>query len=112
MSDMQEETDGPQGGGVQTIAQPILDKLNQFDVHTRRKQTCLECGYVGIMGIEEELHPWWLSWWCIALITVVGAIFMGAGFVIGGVLVLLRYFGEFDTRVLVCPNCEEAYEQD
>ena len=39
---------------VKTINPTILDKLNQFEAHTRRKETCMACGYVGIMGIGDE----------------------------------------------------------
>ena len=75
---------------VKTINPTILDKLNQFEAHTRRKETCMACGYVGIMGIGDEIRPWWLSWWFIAVIAIVGSIFMGAGLVIGGGLIALR----------------------
>jgi hypothetical protein len=112
LTDTHEPQDPTGDSRIQRVPDAILKTLNTFDAHTRRKQTCLACGYVGIMGIEDELHPWWLSWWCIALVTVFGSLFMGAGLVIGGILIGLRFFGEFDTLVLVCPNCEEAYEQD
>lgn len=109
MSAMQEEEVKADASGQHRIPPGILAKLDQFDSHTRRKESCLACGYIGIMGIAEELHPWWLSWWCIALIAVFGSIFMGAGLVIGVGLVVTRYFGNFDSMVLVCPNCDEEY---
>ena len=61
------------------------------------------------MGIEDEIQPWWLTWPSIILITIVGSLFMGAGLVIGVLLVVARYFGSFDSMVLVCPSCEEQY---
>ncbi len=97
---------------IEKINPGILNKLNQFDAHTRRKETCMACGYVGVMGIGDEIRPWWLSWWCIVLIAIFGSIFMGAGLVIGAILIGLRYFGDFDSLVLVCPNCDEEYIED
>ena len=105
-ADVEEE---PGEVGIETINTRILSKLNEFDAHTRRKETCLGCGYVGVMGIEDEIAPWWLRWWSIILITVVGSLFMGAGLGIGVGLVSAKYFGNFDSMILVCPNCGEQY---
>ncbi len=50
-ADVEEE---PGEVGIETINTRILSKLNEFDAHTRRKETCLGCGYVGVMGIEVD----------------------------------------------------------
>ncbi len=49
--DMKDEAGEP---GFKTINPSILEKLNQFEAHTRRQETCMACGYVGIMGIGDE----------------------------------------------------------
>lgn len=112
VSDQSEAHHGEGEPAVKTINPGILDKLSQFEAHTRRNETCMACGYVGIMGIGDEIRPWWLSWWFIAVIAIVGSIFMGAGLVIGGGLIALRYFGDFDSMVLVCPSCDAEFVDD
>ena len=112
MDEKQEVKESQSGEGFEKIDARILAKLNEFDATTRRKESCMSCGYVGVMGIGEEIQPWWLSWWCIVLIAVFGSIFMGAGLAIGVVLVIARYFGDFGNLVLVCPNCEAELVED
>lgn len=36
----------------------------------------------------------------------------GGGIVIGLGLVIARYFGDFDSMVLVCPNYDQEYQGD
>ena len=83
MNEQQEANEPQSGEGFEKIDSRILAKLNEFDATTRRKESCMSCGYVGVMGIGEEIQPWWLSWWCIVLIAIFGSLFMGAGLVIG-----------------------------
>ena len=60
--DEQQEVKGPQSGeGFEKIDSRILAKLSEFDATTRRKESCMSCGYVGVMGSGEEIQPWWRS---------------------------------------------------
>jgi len=112
MNEQQEANEPQSGEGFEKIDSRILAKLNEFDATTRRKESCMSCGYVGVMGIGEEIQPWWLSWWCIVLIAIFGSLFMGAGLVIGAGLAIARHFGDFESLVLLCPNCEEQFVED
>jgi predicted RNA-binding Zn-ribbon protein involved in translation (DUF1610 family) len=85
-------------------AQPanILESLKEFNEHAKNI-TCLECGYVGMMGIKAPIVPWYASWWTIGVVIVVFALFGGAGFVFGIVLGLIRF--AVTRYLVVCPSC-------
>ena len=77
----------------------ILKKLRNY------KKTencfCLECGYDGLMGIEKQIIPWYLTWWVIIPIILTGigiipAIFLG----------IWRAYSE--KKQVVCPNCDST----
>ena len=67
------------------------------DVH------CLECGYIGTMGIVEKLYPWYFKTWFIIIIALLGSIYYGSGILIAIIMFIFR-----DPRyILECPNCRQ-----
>jgi FHA domain len=91
--------------GVSTIPAHIRENLKAFDNY--QNLMCLECGYSGMMGVKANIVPWYVSWWTIAFVGIVFAIFSGTGFGIGilfGVCLGIMRFALIK-HVVVCPNC-------
>lgn len=74
---------------------------------------CLECGYIGFVGIKFSLKLWYVIWWgsmffLIVVVCVVFVLFGGIGvvvvFIVGVVVSGLVMFGSCD--IYFCLNCE------
>jgi hypothetical protein len=68
--------------------------------------TCLECGYVGMMGQTRTKVPWILSWWIlipIILIFLASLIFGPGG--VGCIVLLLICRSHFRKYFVWCPSC-------
>lgn len=89
-------------------------RLNLKKYHRYAERiTCLECGYVGPMGIKASVKPWYATWWGSILLAAIaasiasalfGGIGMMAAVVVGGVVSALALSGGRDIHS--CPNCE------
>jgi len=105
---------GEHGGGSiqpEILPEHIRQNLKKYHRYVERL-TCLECGYVGLMGVKADIKPWYATWWGGALLggiaaTLVSALFGGGlmvavivGAVVGGVAQLAG------TTIISCPNCE------
>ncbi len=91
------------------LPEHIRQNLKKYRQHAERI-TCLECGYMGLMGIKAE--SWYAKWWGGALLggiaaTLVSVLFGGGlmvAVVAGGVVgVVASWVG---TTIISCPNCE------
>ena len=92
-----------------SIPEKIRENLKQYSKHL--SLTCLECGYVGLMGIsriDESKKNKWGIWVLGGLGFVIGlsfgfvaAIVLGA---IGGIFLALSDREKIKTHV-VCPSC-------
>lgn len=102
------------GNPVQASVLPEHIRLNlkKYQRHAERI-TCLECGYVGPMGIKASVKPWYATWWGSILLAAIaasiasvlfGGIGMMAAVIVGGVVSALALSGGRDIHC--CPNCE------
>jgi predicted RNA-binding Zn-ribbon protein involved in translation (DUF1610 family) len=98
----------PQPG---VLPEHVRLSLKQYREHAERI-TCLECGYVGPMGIKTRTKPWYASWWASILLASIAAVALSAlmgglglmtAFVVGGLVSLLSLFAGSTTYS--CPNC-------
>lgn len=94
--------DTPNESGSATIPPHIRESLKQFDDH--EELTCLECGYSGLMGVKENIIPWYATWWSIIFLIVAFAPFGGSGIVFGFILGVLRQV--VTKSIVVCPSCK------
>lgn len=80
------------------LPEHIRASLRKYDTHTT--MTCLECGYMGLMGVKKSTKPWYLSWWMFIVYAIIFAPLSWA-FIIAFVL------AEMFTRKhrTECPNC-------
>ncbi|MCW0368320.1 hypothetical protein NB699_003303 [Xanthomonas sacchari] len=107
-----------QNESSETSAQPVVlpehirQNLKKYRQHAERI-TCLECGYVGPMGIKMSIKPWYATWWGSILLAVIAAsiasaVFGGIGMmiavIVGGVVSALALSGS--REIHSCPNCE------
>lgn len=75
----------------------ILKKLREYD--KLDSTLCLICGYNGLMGVEETLVPWYVTWWVLIPIFLTGIGIIPA--------LLLGFFRASVTENIVrCPNCD------
>lgn len=99
----------PAHSGV--LPEHIRQNLKKYRQHAERI-TCLECGYVGLMGIKADTKPWYAKWWGSTLLAAIAATlvsaFLGGGLmvaaVVGGVVGVVTQLA--GTTILSCPNCE------
>ncbi|MGL5798730.1 MAG: hypothetical protein ACRCYN_01440 [Plesiomonas sp.] len=91
------------------ISESILENLRPFNKHIN--STCMECGYSGLMGLQKDTVPWYISWpvFVIACLAIVpfftsSPFIVGAG--IGVVFALIRH--SLTKKILLCPNCKET----
>lgn len=86
------------------IPKEIREELKLFD--DRDYNTCLECGYRGLMGIEGKYVPWYASWWFIILVFF--PLFLIVCQVSGIVLCIFvaLFRSEFVKTIWYCPNCK------
>lgn len=64
---------------------------------------CLECGYIGSMGVEQvkkDKHPWYLQWWFI-----LPFIFCPIGWILLGCRVVKGWFLTTTVTQTRCPAC-------
>lgn len=86
-----------------SVPEPILESLRQFNKHTNC--TCLHCGYVGLMGIKEEIVPWYASWWTFLAACVIALPFVSAyAVIVGCVFAVIRFTSL--RKLILCPNCK------
>lgn len=77
----------------------IRHELKKYDEFVELK--CLECGYVGDMGVIQKVVPWYFTWWVLipVLLTGIGTIpAIGLG--------ICRYIST--KHRVVCPSCKEV----
>jgi ribosomal protein S27E len=89
------------GGESIQISQHIREGLKGFSSHAP-SVTCLECGYVGMMGVKKKVVPWYVSAWLILAILILSG---GALFIIAGILLLIRI--KITKKMVTCPNCRQ-----
>ena len=102
------------GRDQSSIPEKIRENLKQYSKHL--SLTCLECGYVGLMGIsriDESKKNKWGIWVLGGLGFVIGlsfgfvaAIVLGA---IGGIFLALSDREKIKTHV-VCPSCSRELQ--
>jgi predicted RNA-binding Zn-ribbon protein involved in translation (DUF1610 family) len=104
----------PNGTSAQpgVLSEHIRRNLKKYRQHAEGI-TCLECGYVGLMGIKACIKPWYATWWGSILLAAIAAsiasvLFGGIGTVVavvgGGLASALTLSGSRDIHS--CPNCE------
>jgi hypothetical protein len=81
------------------ISQHIREGLKGFQSHVQ-SVSCLECGYIGMMGVKKNVVPWYVSAWLILAILILSG---GALFIIAGIILLLRI--KITKKMVTCPNC-------
>lgn len=105
---------GPGGTPAQQEVLPehIRQNLKKYRQHAERI-TCLECGYVGPMGIKVRIKPWYATWWGSILLAAMAAsiasVLLGGigtmvAVIVGGLASALGLSGGRDIHS--CPNCE------
>jgi len=62
---------------------------------------CLECGYVGQMGVIKAKIPWYLTWW-----VLIPVLLTGIGFIPAFFLGLWRLVSTKHT--VECPSCRKT----
>lgn len=94
------------------LPEHIRQNLKKYHQHAERI-TCLECGYVGPMGVKARIKPWYATWWGSILLaaiaaSIVSVLFRGIGMmaavIVGGLVSALALSGSRDIHS--CPNCE------
>jgi hypothetical protein len=100
-----------QDSKINLIPENIRLNLKKYEKHLSR--TCLECGYVGLMGVSrvvENKKNNWILWIVGVLVGVYGFLF-GITFItalavgaIAGAFIFLKDQKETKTYV-VCPSC-------
>lgn len=108
----------PNGNSVQpgVLPEHIRQNLKKYHQHAERI-TCLECGYVGPMGIKARIKPWYAKWWGSTLLAAIAATLVSAFFggglmvaaVVGGVVGIVTQLA--GTTIISCPNCEADLQQ-
>jgi len=104
----------PSGTSAQpgVLPEHIRQNLKKYRQHAERI-TCLECGYVGPMGIKARIKPWYATWWGSILLAAIaasiasvlfGGVGMMAAVIVGGLVSALALSGSRDIHS--CPNCE------
>lgn len=93
------------------IPEQIRHNLKGYEKY--RTITCLECGYMGRMGVLETVVPWYLSYPACAVAMTLAALVclvipMGfwGGFIVFSVLSVLRW--EAKKYRVRCPSCTET----
>jgi hypothetical protein len=84
-----------------SISSHIREGLKGFSSH-ESSATCLECGYVGMMGIKKKIVPWYVSAWLILSILILSG---GGLFIIAGIILLVRM--KITKKMITCPNCRQ-----
>lgn len=90
---------------ITVLPEKIRENLRRYP-NTRPGVTCLECGYVGLMGITRTGAQWYTTWIGAALCCGVMALLLGVyvGIATGAAL---GFVGAARARVFCfCPNCE------
>ncbi len=90
---------------------PEKIRLNLKKFKTHRDVTCLECGYVGLMGINNSKLKAVFFW----LIMVGLCIFLSAIGISFYVIFFIAFFSIIFKKIffgdsVVCPNCENELE--
>ena len=80
----------------------IRESLKQFTTHINL--TCLECGYIGLMGVTGTIVPWYVSWWTIFFVFVASSYFHITALSLGAILVGVRFL--VSKKLVVCPSCK------
>lgn len=104
----------PSGTSAQpgVLPEHIRQNLKKYRQHAERI-TCLECGYIGPMGIKARIKPWYATWWGSILLAAIaasiasvlfGGIGMIAAVILGGFASALALSVGRDIHS--CPNCE------
>ena len=84
----------------------LREELKKFQTHTNMH--CLECGYTGLMGVTGKIIPWYLTWWILIPLSMVGSLF-GLGIIgsiiLGAILGFARNL--FLKAKATCPSCKK-----
>jgi hypothetical protein len=80
------------------IPEDIRVELRKFS--RRRPLTCLECGYVGLMGVQRSTCPWYFSWWVVIPLLLTGIGIIPAILILAGKASSTKDF-------VVCPRCKK-----
>ena len=75
----------------------IRNNLKQYNKLASSVE-CLECGYVGLMGVLKTKFPWYLTWW-----VLIPVLLTGIGIIPAIFLVIWRSASRRYT--VVCPSC-------
>lgn len=97
------EVKEPSEKSGQSVALPehIRTSLKKYGTHTQ--MTCLECGYIGLMGVKKSTRPWYLSWWVVIVFFIISMPFGPIGWGVPIILGLAMAFSQKHT--VECPNC-------
>lgn len=114
LASIEDKMDKKIDGNQSSTPEKIRENLKQYSKHL--SLTCLECGYVGLMGIsriDESKKNKWGIWVLGGLGFVIGlsfgfvaAIVLGA---IGGIFLALSDREKIKTHV-VCPSCSRELQ--
>lgn len=89
------------------LPENIRKNLKMYEQH--RHMTCLECGYVGLVGVKKAVPPALLSWFVLIPVIVFMTFILSLGMIHS--LILGTFFGLirviFSQYLVVCPNCEK-----
>jgi len=87
------------------LPEKIRKNLKVHEQH--RHMTCLECGYVGLVGVKKAVPPALLSWFILIPAIIFVTFIMGTfhGVIFGIFVGLIRVI--FSQYLVVCPNCEQ-----
>lgn len=93
----------------ENIKPEILEELRKYKSHI--STTCLECGYVGLMGFKGTTCPWFVSWWFIAVVVIAASYFIPFAFspiIVGVILAVIKF--SFTRKHIVCPSCNKELQ--
>lgn len=90
-----------QSGQSAVLPEHVRASLKKYGKHIR--MTCLECGYIGLMGVKKSKRPWYLSWWVVIAFFIVSMPFGPLGWGVPIILGLAMAFSQKHT--VECPNC-------
>jgi hypothetical protein len=89
----------------------IRQNLKKYKNHI--SLTCLECGYIGLMGVKKVIAPWFFSWFVIIAATAYLFLMTGMPFyvVLCAAFAIGAFRGALSKREVECPNCHKTLLQ-
>lgn len=86
----------------------VLENIKKYSRY-KNKVICLNCGYIGPMGIKEDVNiNYWHSLIIAIIVSVAGQLLFGIPSIISGALVgAIFSFATFKV-ITICPKCEAS----